>query len=169
MQQFQFLQKCEFSLTNRAKDFPGQIVARLSIPAGVSRIEIREFIQTSSFTILRQQCIGDENQTTGWSKLYFQTNVTNYQQLQQLCLTSNLKSVRDATTNLMTQLQATETVECEPTFSVEQLMECSLNKLRQIAKLLKIENRSKLTKNLATARQELIPLIVGLPIPEALA
>jgi hypothetical protein len=34
---------------------------------------------------------------------------------------------------------------------------------------LKIENRSKLTKNLATAQQELIPLIVGLPIPEALA
>jgi hypothetical protein len=32
MHEFPFLQKCEFSLTDRAKDFPGQIVARLSIP-----------------------------------------------------------------------------------------------------------------------------------------
>ncbi|MGL5878871.1 MAG: hypothetical protein ACRC2V_13990 [Xenococcaceae cyanobacterium] len=61
-----------------------------------------------------------------------------------------------------TRLQQQEIVsKASAVYSIEQLMQYPLTKLKKIARQLNITNRSKLTKNLVVAQQELIPLIVG--------
>jgi hypothetical protein len=157
----EFLQACEFSLTDR--EIPGEIVARLRIPAGTQRVDVRSWLATTpNLQVLKQQCFGDETETTAWSKVIFLAPLNVYQSLRQQCHESNLSVVRQFTAVQMAELERLE-VQRQRRYSQEDLRQLTLAQLKTAARLLNISDRAALTKNKAIAEAELFPLLEGLP------
>jgi hypothetical protein len=155
-----FLAKCEFSLTDREKE--NQIVARLRIPSGILRDDIRAWIRSSDIQVVKQYCVGNETHTIAWSKLIFFAPLDIYHELQRQCKESNLYAIRQFTTEQILQLERIQ-AQRQRCYSQEDLHKLNLNQLRTAARLLNICDRTVLTKNKTTAQAKLFPLLEGLP------
>jgi hypothetical protein len=160
MKPMDFLQKCEFSLTDREKE--NEVLARVRIPSGIARSDVRDWIKSSGIQVIKQYCHGNETHTTAWSKVVFLAPLAVYHEVQKQCKESNLYVVRQFTTEQILKLERIEAQRAKRC-SKEDLYKLSLSQLKTAARLLGVKGRTSLTANREIAQKHLFPLLEGLP------